>query len=890
MAGGRTRRGRTGAVAVLLATASASSLAQAPLAPPLDRGAVGLGLALRRLGVSARVLYVAAHPDDENNGALVALARGLGVRVRLFTLTRGEGGQNEIGPELDDALGVLRTEELLAVHRPEGVEQSFGRAVDFGYSFSVEETFDRWGKDDALADVVREVRTFRPDVILTLPVEANQGGLHHKAVAALAKEAFRAAADPNRFPEQVRAGRRPWQAAKIYEGGVGGGPAPPGPAPVAVATAAYDPLLGMSAQEMGSRARTAHRSQRVSQLYTRPGEGDASYLLVDSQPPVRWPESDILQGVDVTVTGLVRFAAGEATARGALSAELTRLQADTEAAKAAFDARAPERLAPALAAALAGLRRLREDTREHGTPDLLDRLDDEEKDLVAALGFAHGLAAEALADDPLVTPGQRFTVATTVWNQGQALLTIEDATLRVPAGWTAERVEGAAGPVAGGQSVRLRHAVTVAAEAPASQPYWRGMVGRDRHALEVAACEALPFCPEEATAIVRYRSGDTPAQLEVPVTWRREGPAGEKSAPLQVVPPLAVRLQPAVVAVARARPRPRTVRVTVVNNRPNPVAARVRLQAPAGWMVKPPDVPLAFAHEDQALTARFSVTPPPSLAQGTNEVRAVARSEGRDVGEGDQVIDYPHIQERRLYRPAAARLLALDVQVRPGVTVGYVMGTGDEVPAALEQLGVPVTMLEEDDLAAGDLGRFTAIVVGIRAYQARPDLRAHQGRLQRFMEEGGHVVVQYNRLDFNQPVLLRALTPRLARQPDSPFAPYPAAVSQRRVTDEGSPVKMQAAAAVLGGPNRIGDADWAGWVQERGTYFLDVRDGRYHELLALRDPFPLNSEEQKGALVEATVGRGTWTYVGLALFRQLPAGVPGAYRLLANLVSRPRRR
>ncbi|HEY7509848.1 MAG TPA: PIG-L family deacetylase, partial [Vicinamibacteria bacterium] len=427
------RPGRFGLGFGLALCAAVSAHGQlAPL--PHDQGAVGLELALRRLGVTARVLYVTAHPDDENNAVLVRLSRGQGLRTGLLTLTRGDGGQNEIGPELFEALGVLRTGELMAVHRYDAAEQFFTRAYEFGYSFSVEETFAKWGKEATLGDVVKAVRAFRPDVMLTLPLEGAGGGQHHQAAARLAVEAFRAAADPARFPEHARQGLRPWQARKIYRGGVGGGaPGAGGAPPVHVATGGLDPLLGMSPQELGSLARASHRSQGTSQLRAGPGEGIGVFTLVDSEPGVKAPEADLLDGVDVSVRGLARFArAGEPSAAG-LEEELAALQALADAARDAFDARAPHKAAAPLAAYLARVRevgaRLQ---REGGRPDLIGRLADEEHDAAAALPLAAGLAFEVLSDDGDVVRGQSFTVTAAVANQGAAAVHLEAVSVRVP--------------------------------------------------------------------------------------------------------------------------------------------------------------------------------------------------------------------------------------------------------------------------------------------------------------------------------------------------------------------------------------------------------------------------------------------------------------------------
>jgi LmbE family N-acetylglucosaminyl deacetylase len=884
------------ALALFLAPAL---FADPPLQPlPLDQGATGLALALRRLGVAGRVLYVTAHPDDEHNGVMVALSRGRGLHASLFTLTRGEGGQNEIGTELFEGLGVLRTEELAAVHRYDAVDQSFGRAWEFGYSFSVDETFSRWGHEATLGDVVRAVRAFRPDVILTLPLEARGGGQHHQAAARLAREAFRVAADAARFPEQLQAGLRPWQARKLYQGAVGGDVETlPGPPPVVMKTGTYDPLLGMTWQELGSLARSGHRSQGAAQLKAGPGEGQGAYTLVDAAPPAAPVEADVFDGIDPTLAGLARF--GEGRADG-LGPALAALQVKAGTLQANFDARAPEKSAAPLAAYLDTLRSLRgridagalalaDDARA----ELRFRLEDEERDALAALALAHGLAFEVQADDGDVVPGQPFGVRATVWNEGGAPLRVDGVDLLVPPGWAVSPAPVQRGD-GEGQGVSMSFQVRPADGARYSQPYWSRDPAADRLDLAVPQDEGLPWSPPDVVARLRYTSYGVPATLDEPAVWRYEGRGGgEKRKVVNVVPPLSVRLTPAVTVVpVGGAPARREVKVAVLSNLKGQGSAVVRIEAPPGWTVTPREAALDLRHEGEEVAALFAVTPPASLGAGSYGLRAVATSSGREYSTGYQAIAYDHVQERHLFRPAAARVLALDVRTSPGASVGYVMGAGDEVAEAIRQLGVPVTLLGPDDLAFGDLGRYSTIVTGIRAYQTRPDLRSYHGRLMQYVEGGGNLVVQYNKLDFNQ--LFEApraggMSGQTPIKGDSPFAPYPAAVTLSRVTDETAPVRVLVPGSTpLSRPNALGAADWSGWVQERGLYFLDAHDPRYSDLLAMADPFPENPGDKKGALVEARVGRGTWTYVGLGLFRELPAGVPGAYRLLANLVSRPR--
>jgi LmbE family N-acetylglucosaminyl deacetylase len=887
----------TAALAVLAGPAGAQ------LAPiPQERGGNGLGLALRRIGVTPRVLYVTAHPDDENNGMLVRLSRGQGVRTALLTLTRGDGGQNAIGPELFDALAVLRCEELAAIHRYDGVEQYFGLSSDFGFSFSVDENLDRWGRDAALEDVVRVVRSFRPDVIVTLPLEGPGGGQAHHAAARLARDAFRAAADAARFPE---AGA-PWQARRIYQGGIGGGNAPAEGA-LTVRTDVYDPLLGMTWLQFGRAARTLHRSQGTSQVPSSTGGGEATFVLLDGEAAVAGAEADILQGLDLTFPALARFLPGHAKAAPFLEPGLAELQVKVDAARAAYDATQPGKALPPLQRLLLDLRALVSRLAITTLPgdarvELLARLADEEADVESAINRAHGLEVESVVDDDLVVPGQELLVTTTIVNNGSSPIQLEGASLALSRGWSLLQIQGTRPEVGPGERTVYRHRVWVPETAPPSQPDWTRSPGVDRFGAASPALALRPWAPPDVRTSVRYDSGGVLAQvaqssgpivvrMEVPAQRRYAWPAGgEKQRVVTVVPPLSVRVEPEITVVPAGSRAPREIRVGVRSHGKEASTTRVRLEAPAGWTVDPPEASLAFRHEDEEKAALFKVTPAAG-ASGDATLRAVAvDAAGKEHSAGEQVIAYEHIHERRLIRPATARVLSLDVAVPPGLSVGYVDGAGDEVDSAIRQLGVPITYLGADDLAFGDLARFTTIVTGVRAYETRPDLRSYHDRLMRYVEEGGNLVVMYNRTAFNRAGdALPAGTAAPGGVVDSPFAPYPASVGDARVTDENAPPEvLRPDDRLLAAPNRIGAADWKGWVQERGLNFLDARDPRYVDLVAFTDPFPLNPGRKTGALVDAPVGKGRWTYVGLGLFRELPAGVPGAWRLLANLVARPR--
>ena len=546
-------------------------------------------------------------------------------------MTRGEGGQNAIGPELFEALGVLRTGELMAIHRYDGVEQYFGRAYEFGFSFSVEETFAKWGREETLGDVVRVVRAFRPDVILTLPLEGEGGGQHHQAVGRLAREAFRAAADPARFPEQLREGLRPWQARKIYQGGVGGYGEVPG-APVRVPTGVYDPLLGMTWQQLGARARAMHRCQGAGQLGADPGPGGGRL-----QPPRRGaaggrgPRATSSTASTRRSPASRRFAPGDAASRRTSP----RCRRRRRAARAAFDPASPE---TAVARARRGARARCARSRGSSTAaspipcaraEIAERLREEEQDVEAALALAQGLVLEARADDGLVTPGQEVGVAVSLFNAGGTA-----ARGGGPRARGARRLDGRAAGRRGrpaarrGRAPGALHRGPVAPDARPSQPYWRRERDRDRNELLVPADETRPWSPPALVARARCRVDGVVTTLRTPVAWRYEGPfvGGERRHEVQVVPALSVRVSPEI-TVGAARLAPRADRGAGLRAPHGPRGRRGRRPsrgaARAGRSPRRPS-PLRFSYEGEEAGARFRVTPPAVLAAGALALRAVA--------------------------------------------------------------------------------------------------------------------------------------------------------------------------------------------------------------------------------------------------------------------------
>jgi LmbE family N-acetylglucosaminyl deacetylase len=893
-------------IAAAAAAAGLCVVLQAASTGPMDAtGEVGLALMLRKLATVGTVMHATAHPDDENNGLLAMQSHGQGLRVVLATATRGNGGQNEIGPEIFEALGVLRTEELLAAHRFDGAEQFFARAVDFGYSFSIEESYEKWGKEEIVGDYVRLMRMTRPDVVLTMRPDGGGGGQHHQASARIATEAFRLAADPGKYPDQIAEGLRPWQPRKIYQTaryGFSNEPAPAGAKLVSVDSNVYDPLLGRTFMEIGAEGRSMHKCQGMGQLLPLPGSFETAYRLVDTVLPggTGREESSLTDGLDLSLAGLARFA-GDAPPERLIS-ELAGVAASVEEAGRALRQTGAEATLPALTRGLLRTRALRASIAS-GSLGLSDeaayeigfRLEQTVHKFERALVLAQALRIDALADDGVVVPGQKDHVSIVIANRaaGNDALRIEHVRLE---GFSQAGTTCAPAALSPGAIVKCDADAVVPEDARVTEPYWHRAGEAGRYTFDRDAPFGLPFRPTPFVALFDLSFGGTPVTLPVPVLYRYGGNifSGEKRMNLLVVPAVTLRVRPEITIVpasggagsptaarrpsmtrvsTAAPPAPhdnaRTIEVVVTNNTPDALDTDVRLDVPGEWTVTPATRHVRFDHGDEADTIAFQVSAPSNVRPGAFMLRATAGPDG-EFKRGYEVIEYPHIHRRHVFDDAATTAKVIDVKVPAGLTVGYVMGVGDQVPPALEQLGVQVVQLNEAALASADLSGFDAIITGVRAYERRKDLRVYNHRLIEYAKGGGTVIVQYNKYEFNR----------------GQYGPYPAQVSSGRVTDEHAPVTVLVPGhPVFNKPNAITAAAWDGWVQERGLYFLGDRDERYVDLVELEDPFELNKGPKRGALVEAPVGEGRWIYVGLGLWRQLPAGTDGAYQLLANLVS-----
>jgi len=854
--------------------AAAVTLAAVPRSAPAQeagseyRGAAALGLSLRRLGVSKRVLMVGAHPDDEDTQLLARLALQEGADVAYLSLTRGEGGQNGIGPELGAGLGLLRTEELLAARRVDGAEQFFTRAYDFGFSKSADEAFRHWPREELLRDVVRVIRQYRPDVVVTVfSGTPRDGHGQHQVSAMVAHDAFTAAGDPSRFPEQIAQGLRPHHAAKLYQSLRGRADG----ATVQVRVGELDPLIGRSPFQQAMASRSRHRSQDMGAPEL---PGARTNYLRRVFPEGAGPEPSIWAGIDTT------FAPGErpesAAARG-----LLRYHQSVEALRARFNPLEPGALAAGLADALVTLRQARAAIpASNGTADLVFAIDEEIRQAQAAAMQAAGVVVDAVASDARIAPGEAFTLDLTVWNGGPGPLTVRRLQPELPAGWNAAPVDSASRPagsvIAPGELYLRRFRVTVPADAALTEPYFlREPVEGDLYRWprnDPALGRPFEHAPvrTRAEVVMGARGAEAAMEPTVDATFREVDPRqGELRRPVMVVPAVSVLLDPPARVLSTASGRPLEYTVRLASEAPEGIGGTLRLEVPEGWRVREGAVPVRFTRPGEVREVRFTVHTPAGTAAGDYPVAAVFQAEdGRRFARGVQMIDYPHVRARPLYHAATSRVRAFDVRVPAGLRVGYIEGAGEEGPRFLQNLGITPELLDADDLAEGDLSRFDVIVAGSRAYEVRTDLMAHNQRLLDWVSRGGTMIVQYNKYEIVE----------------GRFTPYPITMARPhgRVTDEASPVRIiDPAHPVLTVPNRIGPGDWEGWVQERGLYFAQTWDPAYTPVLEMGDP----GDALRGGLLVARHGQGTYVYTGLAFFRQFPEGVPGAYRLFANLLA-----
>ena len=867
---------------------------------PPDTGTAGLKQMLLRLRTTARLMQVTAHPDDEDGGMLTLESRGKGVTTLLMSLTRGEGGQNKIGSNLFDVLGVLRALELTASDRYYGVEQRFSRVADFGYSKNPEETFQKWGGHDiALGDIVRVIRTFHPDVLIArFSGTERDGHGHHQASAILTKEAFRAAADPNRFPDQMKEGLQLWQPKKLYIGNVCGFGASTCPAEnytVKLNTGQLNPLLGMSYIQFAMEGLRHQLSQGAGGWSVEPGDRYTYYKLVDSVVPPSTDkdghERDFFDGIDTSVQSL-RSGFEAAAAR-----ELANIVTKTAEARSDMDKDPSGAAAPLLSIvdSLAHLENQVKSNNRTNNEDFSTRLQEKEQQAEAALNLSLNLSVDAslvqpaTSDIPLqaqrelasISPGQKFTVRVTFHNGSTDSLQLGEIALK--GGVEGGEVKRKLPLIAPNQDYQTEFQAELPANAGPTRPaLHRNDPERDAvYVVDEPRYQTLPFPPSPFHVVTHYSVPDlarahdiSAARADVPqisasvlVSFAGEKGTEEKR-PLSVTPIFSVELEPGEQIIPIANSSERPVRVGVSSNLTGAPTANLTLEAPAGWQIQPQQIPVALNQRGEKKDFEFKVVPG-SLREGHTEVRAVLAAGGKNYTEGYTLVTREDLANAYYFQPAIQRVSIVDVKLPKNLKVAYIPGAGDEIPTVLQQIGVDLSILPAEKLASEDLSRYGTIVLGIRAYDTQKDVIANNKKLLDYVSAGGTLIVQYNAGagDFN----------------NGHFTPFSTQLSRGRVSVEDAPVEILAPEdSVFRYPNRITQHDFDGWVQERGLYFMDQWDSNFKPLLSSHDP---GEQPLKGGLLRAQYGKGTYIYAGYAFFRQLPAGVPGAIRLYVNLLS-----
>lgn len=805
---------------------------------------------LNKLNTVGSVLYIAAHPDDENTRLLGYLANERKYRTGYLALTRGDGGQNLIGKELGEMLGLIRTQELLAARRTDGAEQFFTRANDFGFSKNPDETFGFWNKDSILADVVWVIRNFKPDVIICrFPTDGRGGHGHHTASAILAEEAFDAAADPTRFPEQLQY-TQVWQAKRVFWNSYNfGSTNTTSPDQMQLNVGVYNPLLGKGYGELAAESRSMHKSQGFGSMKQR-GEITEFFQFIkgDSVPNT----ADIFAGVNTTWVRL----------KGSKN-----LQKLIDVTVKEFSAQNPENSVTNLIKIYKEIQKL--DDADAYTRYWKNQKLKETETLILACA---GLWLEAYADDYMAIPGDSISITADVCNQmigrGEVnkinFLGIKDSLNNI---YFSRKVLST-GVMPPKQLVSTQTKLILPVTTPYSTPYWL----KDSHTLGLYTVDnqLLRGKPENDAALVVtfYINIDgLSLAVERPVVYKYRDPVkGEIYRPLEVLPPVTVNI--AEDAYIFSDNTPQNIRFIIKANKDN-VQGTLKTEIPAGWTLtfKNAGFKIAKKGEEQVLEATLQATN--NSADGV--VAVYATIDGKTYNKSIRRIEYDHIPYQFTLSNAEAKLVNIHLQ-KTNITVGYIPGAGDDVANCLKLIGYNVVELTDAMLANDDLSKYGAIVTGIRAYNTNANLQQVHNKLMDYIKNGGNFIVQYNT---NSRV--------------GPFAgkigPYDFTITRNRVTDETATIKYALPThPALNQPNKISFADFDGWVQERGIYFANELDSNFAAVLEMADP---KEEAQNGSLIIAPYGKGNFVYTGLSFFRQLPAGVPGAYRLFVNLLSLP---
>ncbi len=820
---------------LFLAPVFISSFLLAQMQAP--QNAADIILALKKLNTVGSVLYVAAHPDDENTRLLAYLANEKKVRTAYLSLTRGDGGQNLIGKEQGELLGLIRTQELLAARRTDGAEQFFTRANDFGFSKNPEETFSIWNKDSVLSDVVFTIRKFKPDVIVCrFPTTGEGGHGHHTASAILAQEAFDAAADPSKFSWQLKyAGV--WKTRRIFWNTFNfGGTNTTSPNQLKMDVGVYNPLLGKNYGEIASESRSMHKSQGFGSARQR-GTNVEFFKLIKGDSA----KQDLLEGIDITWN---KFKSGE---------KISKL---IELCIRNFDPQAPEKSVKELIVIYERIAALEE------TDALVKSWKERKlKETESLMLSCSGLWLEAQAADYSGIPGKDVSITAQVVSRNKSEVVLnrvlflgQDTTCALA--------------LKTNELYSFKRKVRLSSTLPFSTPYW--LSEKHEQGLYAVSDPLLIGQPENdpATKVVFDLSVQGhPIKVSRPLVYKYTDPVkGEVYRPFEVLPPVTANISEKVFVFSDDHPK--VIRVVLKANADN-VSGRVEI-APVfnamGIAQSFKDFKLKNKGDEAVVEATLTISD-----KGGSGLRAYVFVDGSVYQKSIRRVEYDHIPYQFTLSEAEAKIVHVNMG-KAGYRVGYIPGAGDEIPACLKQVGYDVTILTDDMLGKEDLSKYSAIVTGIRAYNTNDRLQVHYKKLMEYVNNGGNLLVQYNTNSRVGPL-------------QADIGPYPFTISRDRVTDEKAEVRFKNAQhPVFNYPNQITAVDFADWVQERGIYFATEPDSHYEALLSLNDP---NEKASDGSLIIAKYGKGNFIYTGLAFFRQLPAGVPGAYRLFANLLSLP---
>ncbi len=888
---------------------------------PIDRGSAGLWQSLQKLHTRASLIMVVAHPDDEDGGMLTYEGRGQGVDTSLLTLNRGEGGQNVMTSNYWDQLGIMRTQELLAAGNYYGVHQYWTRVADFGFSKTIDESLKVWDHDRVLYDVVRVIRMVRPLVVTSVFAgNVSDGHGQHQVSGMMAQEAYNAAGDPKMFPDQIKEGLLPWTPLKVYarvpfarvtEKGIydyatghwepvrfrnyvdktwmEGIPS----ATVDIPSGTYNPQFGFSYSQIASEGLSKQKSQNGGIGIPLPGAVTSGYHLYASRTPALAHETSFFDSIDISLAGIASYA--PKAEQAAWREKLDALSASVDEAIKDFDATNPSRSAPALAKGLTqtndllaaiGTSKLSAEARYNMTHELSVKQREFNTALEQSLGLTlmanvvdgvstrsfgpMGDMSTQLPTPQTVIPGQTFKVHVHLANESSDSVSIHKIDLKSQAGpgWSFTSEAPVTGEVAAGQTRDENFVVVAPEQANLTKSYYsRPNIEQSYYNIDDPRYLNLPTSPYPLSAVATVDYGNVQIKLDgIVQTVERIPGTGPVLEPLLVAPAISILVSPQA-GIVPLTSRTLSLQVEVRSSVKGAAKGQVHLDLPQGWTSSPAVADFAMTRDGEDKNIVFSVTPL-SVQAKPYTITAVADYNGEKYTQGFVTVGYPDMFPYPYYHPATYRSTGVDVKVAPGLKVAYIMGTGDDVPRSLEDLGVHVTFLSPQDIASGDLAQYDTIILGIRAYATRTDLRTFNNRLLDFTKNGGTVVVEYQTPEY-----------------DHNYGPYPLTLSSdpEKVIEEDNAVNILAPSdPLLTWPNKITTGDFDNWVEERGHGFMHQWDPRY---VALTETHDTKQDPQKGGLLYARYGRGTYIYLAYAFFRQMPDGVPGSFRIMANLIS-----